>query len=48
MTPQEVLALMQVVARQQVRINELEAEVVRLQEMVSAALTDRDGDGAPG
>lgn len=49
MSPQEILALLQVLARQQVRIAELEHEVERLQEMVTAALTkEQPADGVPG
>lgn len=48
MSPQEVLALLKVIARQQLQIGELEAEIARLQEMVTAALTKDGGDGVPG
>lgn len=50
MNPQEVLALLLLVARQQLRIGELEAEIGRLQELVAelvAAAPDAAGADEP-
>lgn len=45
MTPQEVLAILSVVARQQIRISQLEAEIEQLQEALTAAVTQGVTDG---